>query len=63
MYKDTKMDIWNLNYLIYWGEHKMLPESRNKPSGAFLLPRIFPQRQAFVKTPGAIHPGCQCQHR
>lgn len=26
MYRDTKMDIWNLNYLIYWGEHKLLPE-------------------------------------
>lgn len=30
MYKDTKMDIWNLNYLIYWGEHKMLPERNEK---------------------------------
>ena len=28
MYKDTKMDIWNLNYLIFWGEHKLLPERR-----------------------------------
>lgn len=28
MYKDTKMDIWNLNYLIYWGEHKLLPERK-----------------------------------
>lgn len=26
MYRDTKMNIWNLNYLIYWGEHKLLPE-------------------------------------
>lgn len=28
MYKDTKMDIWNLNYLIYWGEYRLLPERR-----------------------------------
>ncbi len=28
MYKDTFMDIWNLNYLIYWGEHKLLPEHK-----------------------------------
>lgn len=28
MYKDTKMDIWNLNYLIFWGEHKLLPEHK-----------------------------------
>lgn len=28
MYKDTKMDIWNVNYLIFWGEHKLLPERR-----------------------------------
>lgn len=30
MYKDTKMDVWNLNYLTYWGEHKLLPERRTK---------------------------------
>lgn len=28
MYKDTKMDIWNLNYLIFWGEQRILPERR-----------------------------------
>lgn len=28
MYKDTKMDIWNLNYLIFWGEHKLLPDRK-----------------------------------
>lgn len=28
MYRDTRMDIWNLNYLIYWGEHKLLPERK-----------------------------------
>ena len=28
MYKDTSMDIWNLNYLIFWGEHKLLLEHR-----------------------------------
>lgn len=26
LYKDTSFDIWNLNYLIYFGEHKLLPE-------------------------------------
>lgn len=30
MYKDTKMNIWNLNYLIYWGEHKLLPERKGQ---------------------------------
>lgn len=30
MYKDNSMDIWNMNYLIYWGEHKLLPEKRGK---------------------------------
>ena len=28
MYKDTGMDIWNLNYLIYWGTMKLLPERK-----------------------------------
>ncbi|MGN0352261.1 MAG: EAL domain-containing protein [Roseburia sp.] len=28
MYKDTKMDIWNLNYLIFQGEHRLLPEHK-----------------------------------
>lgn len=28
MYKDTGMDIWNLNYLMYQGESKLLPERR-----------------------------------
>lgn len=28
MYKDTFMNIWNLNYLIYWGEHKLMPEHK-----------------------------------
>ena len=30
MYKDTKMDIWNVNYFTYWGESKLLPERKNK---------------------------------
>ena len=30
MYKDTRMDIWNLNYFTYWGENKLLPERKNK---------------------------------
>lgn len=29
MYKDTGMDIWNLNYLIYHGEAKLLPERKS----------------------------------
>ena len=28
MYKDTNMDIWNLNYLIYWGTMNLLPERK-----------------------------------
>lgn len=36
MYKDNKMDIWNLNYLTYWGEHKLLLEKRNKYAIAYL---------------------------
>ena len=30
MYKDTRMNIWNLNYFTYWGENKLLPERKNK---------------------------------
>lgn len=30
MYKDTKMDIWNMNYLIYYAEHKLLPERKQR---------------------------------
>ncbi|MBO5093492.1 MAG: EAL domain-containing protein [Lachnospiraceae bacterium] len=29
MYKDAQMDIWNLNYLIFKGEHDLLTERRN----------------------------------
>ena len=29
MYKDAIIDIWNLNYLIYWGEKKLLPEKKD----------------------------------
>jgi len=36
MYKDTKMDIWNLNYFTYWGEHKLLPEKKNKYAVVYL---------------------------
>lgn len=28
MYKDTSMDIWNLNYLIYKGGHELLPNKK-----------------------------------
>lgn len=36
MYKDTKMDVWNLNYLTYWGEHKLLPERKKKYAIVYL---------------------------
>ena len=38
---------------------------RGRPGGAVRerCAGAFPQRQALVKTPGAIHPGCQCRHR
>lgn len=36
MYKDTKMDIWNMNYFTYWGEHKLLPEKKNKYAIVYL---------------------------
>ena len=28
MYRDSVYDIWNMNYLIFWGEHRILPEAR-----------------------------------
>lgn len=30
MYKDTTFDIWNMNYLVFWGEKKILPEAKKK---------------------------------
>lgn len=36
MYKDTFIDIWNLNYLIYWGEHKLLPEQKGNYAVVYL---------------------------
>ena len=30
MYKDTDMDIWNLNYLIYWGTANLLSERKEQ---------------------------------
>ncbi len=30
MYKDTGMDIWNLNYLIYQGKSKLLPDRKEQ---------------------------------
>lgn len=36
MYKDTFLDIWNLNYLIYWGQRKLLPERRANYAVAYL---------------------------
>lgn len=36
MYKDTFMDIWNLNYLIYWGERKLLSERKSNYAVVYL---------------------------
>lgn len=36
MYKDTFLDIWNLNYLIFWGEHKLLPEQKGNYAVVYL---------------------------
>lgn len=36
MYRDTKIDIWNLNYLIYWGEYKLLPEHKSQYAVVYL---------------------------
>jgi len=36
MYKDTRMDIWNLNYFTYRGESKLLPERKNKYAIVYL---------------------------
>ena len=36
MYKDTQMDVWNLNYFTYWGEKKLLPERKNKYAVVYL---------------------------
>lgn len=36
MYKDTKMNIWNMNYFTYWGEHKLLLEKKNKYAVVYL---------------------------
>lgn len=30
MYKDAGMDVWNLNYLLYTGEHKLLSERKKQ---------------------------------
>lgn len=29
MYKDTKMDVWNLNYFTYWGEQKLALDKKS----------------------------------
>lgn len=36
MYKDTKTDIWNMNYLTYLGERKLLSEKKQKYAIAYL---------------------------
>lgn len=36
MYKDTFMDIWNLNYLIYWGQRRLLPEHKGNYAVVYL---------------------------
>ena len=30
MYKDSQINIWNINYFTFWGEHKILPERKSK---------------------------------
>lgn len=36
MYKDTSMDIWNLNYLIYRGAHELLPDKKTDYAVVYL---------------------------
>ena len=36
MYKDTKMDIWNLNYFTYWGEKHLANDKRGKYAVVYL---------------------------
>ena len=36
MYKDSNMDVWNLNYFVYHGEKKLLPDTKNKYAVVFL---------------------------
>lgn len=40
MYKDTGIDIWNLNYLIYRGEAKLLPERKGQHQYAIVCLNI-----------------------
>lgn len=39
MYKDTTLDIWNLNYLIYWGRLKLLPQKKDYAVACVTLPQ------------------------
>ena len=36
MYKDTKLDIWNMNYFTYWGKRKILADRKQKYVIAYL---------------------------
>ena len=36
MYKDNNMDVWNLNYFVYHGEKKLLPDRKYKYAVVFL---------------------------
>lgn len=36
MYKDTKLDIWNMNYFTYWGERRLLADKKQKYAIAYL---------------------------
>ena len=36
LYKDTKMNIWNLNYLTYWGERKLLADKKREYAICYL---------------------------
>lgn len=36
MYKDSKIDIWNMNYFTFWGEHRLLPERKLEYAVAYV---------------------------
>lgn len=36
MYKDMKMDIWNMNYLTYWSERKLLVDKKHEYAVCYL---------------------------
>ena len=51
-------------YLVLYDRHSLTVSRCTVICAAALLRAgAFPQRQALVKTPGAIRPGCQCRRR